>query len=253
MTPDEPGPPVPADDDDLRVALASLASLTVGGGPRRLELALEHVAELAVRAIPHADGAGVTLLEHDRPDTIVASADFVRDVDAIQYSIGEGPCISAAAERRTVTCGSLGPHAPWPRFGVRAAELGVHSALSLPLVAQDRVLGAMNVYAHEPDAFDAHAITLGELFAIPAAITVHNAQALAQAERLVAQLQAALTSHSTIDRALGIVMSRTGCSEAEAFDKLRIMSQAENRKLSVVAQRMIDDAVRRARARRVGP
>jgi len=47
------------------------------------------VAAYAVRAIPGADGAGLTLLEDDRADTIVAAAPFVREIDDIQYGIGQ--------------------------------------------------------------------------------------------------------------------------------------------------------------------
>jgi hypothetical protein len=49
--------------------------------------ALTHIAEFGVRAIPGADGAGVTLLHEDRPDTVVASTDLVREIDDIQYRI----------------------------------------------------------------------------------------------------------------------------------------------------------------------
>lgn len=239
-----------ADVVDLRRSLTALSCLVMGHGRKGLEASLTQIAEFAVRAVPGADGAGLTLMERDHPDTIVASADFVRAVDAIQYGISEGPCISAAAERRTVMCGSLSTEGQWPHFGPRVARLGVHSALSLPLIADGDVLGAMNIYAHARDAFDERAVELAELFAVPAAISVHNAQVLAQTGRLADQLQAALTSRSTIDQALGIVMSRTGCGEDEAFERLRVMSQAENRKVSDVARRMIDEAVRRARARR---
>jgi len=238
-----------SDDLDLRASLASLSRLGMGQGQQGLEDLLRHVAEFAVHAIPGADGAGLTLLESDRADTMVASADFVREVDAIQYGIGEGPCITAAAERRTVHSGSLGGEKLWPRFGPRVSRLGVHSVLSLPLLVGADVLGAMNVYAHAKDAFDERSVQLGELFSVPAAIAVQNAQALSQARRLATQLQAALTSRSGIDQALGIVMSRSGCTAEEALNKLRAMSQAENRKLSVVAQHVIEEAVRRARAR----
>jgi AmiR/NasT family two-component response regulator len=57
-----------------------------------------------------------------------------------------------------------------------------------------------------------------------------------------------LTSRAITDQALGIVMSRAGCSAAEAFDRLRVMSQTENRKLSEVAQHVVNEAVRRARS-----
>ncbi len=238
-----------ADDADLRDSLAGLSVLGMGVGPGSLEDMLIHVATFAVNAIPFADGAGLTLLENGHADTIVASADFVRQVDAIQYGLGEGPCITAAAERRTITSGDLASEPAFPRFGPRVARLGVNSVLSLPLLGSGAVLGAMNVYAHSRHAFDDRAVELGELFAVPAAISVQNAQALSQARRLAGQLQAALTTRATIDRAIGIMMSRSGGSSEDAFQRLRSMSQAENRKLSTVAQAIVDEAVRRARGR----
>lgn len=42
------------------------------------------------------------------------------EVDDIQYGIGEGPCISAAALGQTMRSGSIGGDARWPRFGARA-------------------------------------------------------------------------------------------------------------------------------------
>ena len=126
----------------------------------------------------------------------------------------------------------------------------MHSVLSLPLVTPDGVFGAMNVYAHDKAAFDERAVRLGELFSAPAAIAVENAQVLAQAKRLASNLQAALINRAVIDQALGIIMSRTGTTAAEAFDRRRTRSQAEHTKVSVVAQSVVDAAVRRARARR---
>lgn len=235
------------EDADLRESLAGLARL--GSGRLALEDLLTRVASFAVQAIPGADGAGLTLLEEDRADTIVATAPFVGEIDDIQYSIRQGPCISAASTAQTVMSGSLGGDQRWPRFGGKIARLGVHSVLSLPLVTPDGVVGAMNVYAHEKNAFDDRAAELGQIFAVPAAIAVQNAQVLAQTRRLAEQLQAALEARGIIDRAVGIVMSRSGVTEHEALERLRTMSQHEHRKLVVVAQQMIDEAVRRAQAR----
>jgi AmiR/NasT family two-component response regulator len=124
--------------------------------------------------------------------------------------------------------------------------------VSLPLLGFDGVVGALNVYAYAKDAFAERAIELGELFAVPAAISVQTAQELDAARRLTAQLETALTSREVIDHAVGIVMSRTGCTAGEAFDKLRLISQTEDRKLAQVAHQVRDDAVRRARARHAG-
>lgn len=92
-----------------------------------LEDLLTQVAIYAVRAIPGADGAGLTLIETDRADTIIKSAPFVRKVDDIQYRLGEGPCVTAAATGRTMRSGSLGGDPRWPRFGGQVSRLGVHA------------------------------------------------------------------------------------------------------------------------------
>jgi GAF domain-containing protein len=241
-----------ADDADLRAGIGALAGLVAGS--LGLPALLAEVAAFAVQAIPGADGAGVTLLRVDRVDNMVealaASAAFVAEIDEIQYvTLREGPCITAALQRRTVRSGSLGGEKMWPRFGPRVGRLGVHSALSLPLLLSDRVIGAINVYAHGKDVFDEHAAELGELFAKPAAVAVHNAQILAHALALTAQLQTALSTRPVIDQAIGLIRGRSGRSAEEAFTQLRAISQAEHRKLAEVAQHIVDEAVRRAHAR----
>jgi GAF domain-containing protein len=235
------------EEHDLQEGLAGLSRLAAN----RLGLddLLTRVATYAVRAIPGADGAGLTLLEDDRADTIVATAPFVGEIDDIQYGLGQGPCVTAAREAQTVMSGSLGSDPRWRRFGGTVAGLGVHSVLSLPLITLDGVVGAMNVYAHDKHVFDERAAELGEIFAVPAAVAVQNAQVLAQTQRLAAQLRSALEIRGVVDRAVGIIMSRSGATEDEALARLRILSQNEHQKLAVIAGQIIDEAVRRARAR----
>jgi GAF domain-containing protein len=244
-----------ADAADLTAGLGELAALVAS--TQSLDHLLARVATSAARAIPGADGAGVTLLRMDRPDNrveaLAASDPFVSEIDQIQYGVlNEGPCITAALERRTVRSGSLGGEKMWPRFGPRVGRLGVHSALSLPLLLPGKLVGAINVYAREKNVFDDHAAELGELFAAPAAVAVHNAHVLAQALALTTQLQAALSTRPVIELASGLLRGRTGCTAEEAFTRLRAISQKEHTKLAAVAQRIVDDGVRRARARHTG-
>lgn len=236
-----------AEEDDLQVGLAGLSRLASARLPLR-EL-LTRVAGYAVRAIPGADGAGLTLIEQGRADTIVATADFVREIDKVQYGLGEGPCITAARDGETVISGSLGADPRWRRFGGRIARMGVHSAVSLPLITSDKVVGAMNVYAHARNVFDQRAAELGEMFAAPAAVAVQNAQMLEDTRRLAARLQQALDTRMVIERAVGIVMSRSGVDPDEARSRLIALSQQEHTKLVEIAQNIVDEAVRRARGR----
>jgi GAF domain-containing protein len=241
------------DESDPELALAAsldgLAKLVTR--PKALESTLEQIAQYAVAATPGADGAGLTLIEVDRPPTVVGTADFVRAVDDIQYGLNEGPCVSAVAEARTFVSGNLGGERYWPRFGPRVGRLGVHSALSVPLHSPQRVvIGALNIYARGRDVFHSRAVTMAEAFAPQAAVSVVNAQMLAQAERLVGRLQEALTSRAEIDQAIGILMSRGGISAEEAMTRLRAMSQSRSVRVSEIARQLLSDAVRRAQARR---
>jgi len=247
-----------ADFAALQAGIDQLASLVAGS--LGLDELLAQVATFAVHAIPGAEGTGVTLLQTnpEKGRNVVAalgaSTPFVAAIDDIQYvTVNEGPSITAALEQRTVRSGSLGGDRRWPRFGPRVGRLGVHSVLSLPLLLPDQVVGAINVYAHDKDVFDEHAAELGELFAKPAAVAVHNAQVLAQAQALSVQLQTALTTRAVIDQAIGVIRARTGRSAQDTFAQLRTISQAEHRKLVDVAQHVIDEAVGRARARRNPP
>ena len=102
-----------ADDADLQAGIGALAGLVADS--LGLTALLAEVAAFAVRAIPGADGAGVTLLRVDRVDNMVealaASAAFVAEIDEIQYvTLKEGPGITAAPQRRTVRTGDDDGH-----------------------------------------------------------------------------------------------------------------------------------------------
>ena len=239
------------DAADLQASLADLADLVIGQSG--LGGLLGQVATFAAHAIPGADGAGVMLLRVDRSylqvEALAASHPFVSEIDEIQYvTVHEGPCITAALERRTVRSGSLAWEKIWPRFGPLVVQHGVHSALSLPLLLPGQLVGAINVYAHAPDAFDEHAAQLGARFAAPAAVAVHNAQLLAQAVTLTAQLETALSHRQVIDQAVGLLRGRSGGTAEEALARLRAISQREHTNVATVAQHIVDEAVHRARA-----
>ncbi|MDQ1463358.1 MAG: hypothetical protein QOC73_299 [Actinomycetota bacterium] len=211
--------------------------------------AMGRIADIAAAAIPGADGVGLTLVAARDADTIVATAPFVAELEALQHSGEDGPSIIAELEGHAVHSSSVSTDDRWSRFGARAEQFGVHSVLSLPLRADDGLLGVLSVYAlEEGDVFDDPTRLVGELFAGPAAIAVFNAQVLDQARRLVQQLQSVLAHRAVIDRAIGILRARHGCTAEDASDLLRQMSRTQHRPLPALAQTLIDDAVRLALA-----
>jgi GAF domain-containing protein len=242
-----------ADEAELHAGLRGVAGI-VAGAQAVIDL-LQDVAEFAAQAIPGADGVGVALVDprHGKPSiqTWAGTAVLVHDIDAVQYDeLNEGPCISCMQSQRPTVSGSLGSDSRWPHFGGRVARMQMHSALALPLIVGDQVIGSINAYAKRRDAFAEHAVRLGSQFARPAAVSVYNAQLLASAHERTMRLQRALDSRSVIDQAVGIIRSRSGGTADDAFERLARISQSENVKLYAVAERLVEEAVRRARARR---
>ncbi len=231
-----------ADNPPLAGNIAALSTLSAA--TMSLADMLTQVAALAVKAIPGADGAGLTLLRINRADLIVKSEPFVRAIDDIQYGIGEGPCISAAATGQTRRSGELHHDSRWTQFGPRASGLGVHSALSLPLVVSTGILGAMNIYAHDPNSFDDHSQNCGETFAVSAALAVQHAQILDQTTRLIEQLRAGLKGRGLIDQAVGVLRRRNGDTPDQALGRLKEISQTQQMSLTAAAASVLDSAIK---------
>jgi AmiR/NasT family two-component response regulator len=82
-----------------------------------------------------------------------------------------------------------------------------------------------------------------------AAVVVRNAWLLEQSRQRAEQLTEALRVRPPIDRAVGVIMSRTGKSADEALDTLRRMSNRRHVKVSDVSSELVDEAVRRAQRR----
>ena len=241
-----------ADEAELYAGLRGVAGIVAAG--RGVIDLLRDVAEFAAQAIPGADGAGVALIDPQHGmssvHTWAATALLVHEIDTVQYNeLREGPCITCMESRRPTVSGSLGSDSRWPHFGGRVARMRMHSALALPLIVGDQLIGSINAYAKSRDAFADHAVQLGSQFARPAAVSVYNAQLLSNAHDRTLRLQRALDSRSVIDQAIGIIRSRSGSDADEAFQRLAQISQTENVKLHVVAARLVEEAARRARAR----
>ncbi|WP_041940384.1 MULTISPECIES: GAF domain-containing protein [Frankia] len=211
-----------SDDDQLGKSLADLSGVAL---TEPLRAVLTKIAMFAAQAIPGADGAGLALIEERQPDTVVASAPFVRDVDDAQYRLGEGPCLQACKDRRTQISTRLGAEPRWPRFGVEAARLGVESALSLPLEVEGDLIGSLNVYGTGRDAFAEDAVRVGELFADPAAVSVANARLLLQNQRLLEDLTKRLSDQASALQTISTVMSRVGDSAARALETVQAMNK----------------------------
>ena len=102
-----------------------------------------------------ADSASISELTHGTFLTLAASDQAARDGDALQYTLGSGPCMDAILERTVLAPIDLTTDPRWPVFGPKVAEtLGFRSMLSLRLLTDvpDSIYG-LNIYGQQPEAF----------------------------------------------------------------------------------------------------
>ena len=228
---DEPREPLEDELSDLAGLLQTNESL---------EAMLDHVAAIAVRAIPACDAAGVTLFEHGQVTTAAASSPLVRRVDQHQYSADEGPCLESLRTGELRRSPSLAADKRWPKFRQPTLDEGVVSCLSLPLVIGNHGTGGvMNLYSRDRPFSDTDE-KIGRRFMPPASVAVANARAYAKAHAVIEQLQEALQTRDVIGQAKGIIQAREHCGPAEAFERLRDLSQHRNVKLRDLARAVVD-------------
>ena len=234
-------------DSPLRNSVVALTQFFVGDGT--VEQTLQRVSQLTTEAIPAADLVGLTMMVEGHQRTAVFTDDAAPEIDQAQYETGEGPCLAAFETSEIYRIDSTLEAGRWPAFRAAAAEHGVLSTLSLPMIANERPVGAMNLYSRRERAFTDDDGEDGLLFASQAAIVLANAQAYWDERDLSLRLGEAMKSRAIIEQAKGILMAAQGCNEGQAFELLVRASQRENVKLRDVAARIVDTAVARAQQR----
>jgi len=214
--------------------------------------ALDVVTALAAETIPDAEGCGITLRDpHGNRTTSGASNELVERADAMQYTLEEGPCLTAWRDRVVVRVDDTLDDDRWPRWCSDVQALGVRSALSAPLVAADDGLGAIKVYSTRAWAFDTRSEHLLTMFAAQAAVLLANVQSFDRARRMSDGLKASLRDRELVAMAKGMVMQRNGISEEQAFAVLVNEGHHQRRGLRAVAADLVASATgRRAPTRR---
>lgn len=205
-----------------------------------VDAALVAVSRVAVAVVAPCDGASLTMRRSGTPSVPAADGEWAVSLDRLQFVEQEGPCLDCLREGSIMRVRDLGVDSRFPSYGPKAAALGAHSALSLPLAADGRTVGALNLYSRRPDAFDNEALAVGELLAAHAALAVSAATAYFSSRDLAEQMRQALESRAVIEQAKGVLMATTGGSADEAFAALVERSQHGNVKLREVAQTVVD-------------
>jgi putative methionine-R-sulfoxide reductase with GAF domain len=201
---------------------------------------LQRIVDTAAETIDDCDGAGLLLVSKRKIVAGAWSNELVREIEKMEYEIGEGPCVDAIWERPTFESSDLRDEMSlWPTFAARALDAGVESMLAFRLFASEETLGALDLYSRRRGAFDESARAFGTVFSAHAALALAGAQVHAHDLAVADGLREALATRDVIGQAKGILMATRRVDADTAFDLLRTTSQHRNVKLRAVAEQVV--------------
>jgi ANTAR domain-containing protein/GAF domain-containing protein len=187
----------------------------------------------AAELVPGAQYAGITSTQRRRGiETAAATHRYPVLLDEIQGRYQQGPCLTAAVLQESVRIDDLVGDDRWPLY--RAAALRqtpIRSILSFGMLKEGVSSAALNFYAESAGVFNDESVNLGLIFATHAAL-IWNMMRRDQ------QFRVALVSRDIIGQAKGRLMERFDIDAAEAFERLKQMSQDGNSPIAQVAQRV---------------
>jgi hypothetical protein len=101
------------------------------------------------------DGAAVAVLTGDVRELVHATDALAQQIDELQFTLGEGPCLQAYGQ----DCDELWPSIEdrefarrWPLFSSEVVPLGVAAVFAFPVAGATRPIGVLELYRRTPGA-----------------------------------------------------------------------------------------------------
>jgi transcriptional regulator with GAF, ATPase, and Fis domain len=201
---------------------------------------LRRIVDLAVEFIDGCEGAGLLIVSHREIVAGAWSDERVREIETMEYEVGEGPCLDAIFQNPTFESSDLRDElVRWPTFAARALDLGIESMLAFRLFRAEETLGALDLYSTRRGAFDEAARAFGTVYSAHAALALAGAQVHEHDLAAADGLRDALVTRDVIGQAKGILMATHHTDADTAFQLLRTTSQHLNMKLRAVADHVV--------------
>jgi hypothetical protein len=204
-------------------------------------LTTARLCEVAVE-VTGVSGAGIMLKSGDVAQGSVGTSNEVSAlIEQLQFALGEGPCLDAFHQDRTVIEPDLANPfmARWLAFSGSAIEAGVRAIFAFPLRVGAVRLGALNLYCDRPGALtgEQHADALVMADIVSQAVLALQVNAppgtLGPALAMDANFQ------YVVHQASGIVAAQLDVSVGEALRRLKAYAFGNDRLLTEVAEDVV--------------
>jgi hypothetical protein len=178
----------------------------------------------------------------DGPAGIVAATDgAARELEELQFTLGEGPCVDASGTGRPVLQPDLAATAPlrWPAFAGGALEAGVRAVFAFPLRVGAIRVGVLDLYRDRAGPLSTDELTEALSYADAATLVLLDAQAGSP----VLVPVSVLDDRAEVHQATGVVSVQAAVGLAEALLLLRARAFADPQPLGDLAREVLAGTV----------
>ncbi|MBT2274159.1 GAF and ANTAR domain-containing protein [Rhodococcus qingshengii] len=190
------------------------------------------------------DGVGVAVFASEATRDLVFATDSVaEELDEMQFTLGEGPCLDAFRFHRPelhddIVSGEA--LARWPAFSAQSAALGAASVYAYPLAEEGGApFGVLELYGRLPVSLSAQEEASCRLFA--ASIGRAVLSELAPVHALISRPDDGVFRRGNVNVAAGMLAVQLQVSVEEALVRLRARAFSRQRRITAIAGDVIGD------------
>jgi len=188
------------------------------------------------------DGAALTIVGTTGGRLFVYSTDPLSlDLDELEFSFGEGPCVDAVAARAPVFADALATAAAqerWPGFASAATALGAGAQYAFPLVNSGVSFAVLATYRREPGPLRPAQIKATE--ALIASFETPVFRELVGHLSGVGAVPPGVRDRAEVHQATGMVSVQLGLAVEDALARLRAHAFANDITLVRLAHDVVD-------------
>jgi len=200
-----------------------------------LDRILQAVCEMVAQTFD-APLCSIMILDESRQELTVKAArcSAPECLNMLPIPLGDSLIGRVIRERQTVVVEDVAIQRPelHPELGSKA---GLATLLSVPLLASQSVIGTLNIYVRERRPFTEEETRFARAVAGQAALALENTRLMSE----TLQMKRTLEARKIVERAKGILQSRDGLSEEEAYLHLRGESRRLRKPMRNLAEAII--------------
>lgn len=184
----------------------------------------------------------ITVERDGGPYTVVSSTDSARALDEKQYDLGDGPCLAALREQRTVLIPDLQSDDRWRHYADLVSGAGIRAVLAVPIRTDSGSRSALNCYSMELGTFTPEAVGAIERHAESMSRILRLALRLHPHDPYPDPLRSTLKQRATVDAAIAVIMMQNRCSRDVALKLIYVASRNSASGLQEIAADILANA-----------